>query len=212
MATSAAVYGVANVKGYKMMKISKIFNGEDISSLLYNLQSITIPSTNFGALTFNIISTYNYSNYFLYYISVVALSTTATFNAGPSVILSPGVSGFIGNDYDVFYGTVSTPQFSNYIMAPEYGWKGGISTPSNFSLIINGLADRAPIQDSNYASPSWSNVRYDGSRISSFDFNKAAPLNSQKSRTVNGGGGGNTGVGTIASPPITVPEAGPSEL
>jgi hypothetical protein len=187
MATSATVYGVANIKGYKMMKISKTFNGEDISSLLYNLQSVTIPSTNFGALTFNIISAYNYPSYFLYYVSVVPLSTTATFNAGPSVNLSPGLSGFVGNDYDIYYGTVNTPQFSNYIMAPEYGWKGGISTPSNFSLIINGIADRAPVQDSNYASPSWSNIRYNGSRISSFDFNVAAPLNPPLPKTIGGG-------------------------
>lgn len=211
MATSATVYGVANIKGYKMMKISKIFNGEDISSLLYNLQSVTIPSTNYGALTFNIISTYNFSNYFLYYISVVPLNSTATFNAGPSVNLSPGVSGFVGNDYDVFYGTVNTPQFSNYIMAPEYGWRGGISTPSNFSLIMSGLADRAPVQDSNYTSPSWTNSRYNGSRISSFDFNKAAPLNTSKPKTLSGGGASNSGTGTAPPPSVIVPGPGPSE-
>jgi len=177
MPTLVSAYGVPNIKGYKMMKISKLFNGEDISSLLYGLQSITIPSTNYGALTFNVVSTYNYSDYFLYYVSVVALDTAATFNAGPEVILSPGLSGFVGNDDDVTYGLVTSPQFSNTIMSIDYGWVGGISTPSNFSLIMDGVADRAPIPDSNYASPSWSDIRYNGSRISSAAFNRASPLN-----------------------------------
>ena len=47
----------------------------------------------------------------------------------------------------------------------------GITTPSNFELLISGTADRAAVQDSNYYSKSWSNIRYNGSRQSSIDFN-----------------------------------------
>jgi len=207
MATLVSIYGVSNITGYKMMKISKIFNNEDISPLLYDLQSVTIPSTNYGPLTFNVISTYNYPDYFLYYISVVALDTIAIFNAGPEVVLTPGIAGFVGNDDDVTYGSINSPQFSDKIMAIDYGWNGGISTPSNFSLIMDGIADRAPVQDSNYSSPSWSNIRYNGSRISSFDFNVAAPLNPKKPTTLSGGGSG--GSGTSTSPP---PASAPSEI
>ena len=45
-------------------------------------------------------------------------------------------------------------------------------TPVNFNQIINGIAVPAQVQDSNYASKSWSNIRYNGSRQSAYDFNK----------------------------------------
>jgi len=41
-------------------------------------------------------------------------------------------------------------------------------TPVNFGLIISGTADRAFVQDSNYSSKAWSNLRYNGSRTNSF--------------------------------------------
>jgi hypothetical protein len=176
--TVISSYGTADIKGYKMMKISKtLANGKDISDVLSTLQSITIPSTNYGPLTFNIISAYNYTNYYLYYISFVELDSVATFNAIPEVVLSPGIAGFVSSDNDASYGYVDTPQFSTRIMEPDYGWEGGISTPSNFELIMNGIADRAPFQDSNHSSKAWSNVRYNGSRISSLGFNIASPVN-----------------------------------
>ena len=170
--TTVSKYGVPNIKGYKMMKISKtLADGTDISDILLNLQSITVPSTNYGPLTFNIISTYNYTNYYLYYISVVELDSVAVFNAIPEVILSPGVSGFVGSDNDASYGYIDTPQFNFRVMTPDYGWEGGISTPANLDLIVQGIADRAPFPDSNYPSQAWSNIRYNGSRISSRNFN-----------------------------------------
>jgi len=47
----------------------------------------------------------------------------------------------------------------------------GILTPSNFTLLISESAARAAVQDSNYSSNAWSNIRYNGSRQSSRDFN-----------------------------------------
>jgi hypothetical protein len=40
--------------------------------------------------------------------------------------------------------------------------------PVNFDLIIAGIADRAFVQDSNYSSKAWSNIRYNGSRTNSY--------------------------------------------
>jgi len=59
---------------------------------------------------------------------------------------------------------------STHYMKVDYG--AGIVTPYNFELLISGTADRASVQDSNYSSKSWSNIRYNGSRISSINFNK----------------------------------------
>jgi hypothetical protein len=57
-------------------------------------------------------------------------------------------------------------------MDVNYGWKGGINTPLNFGPILDGTAERAAVQDSNYSSLAWSNIRYNGSRQTSRDFNK----------------------------------------
>ena len=176
--TLISAYGVPSIEGYKLMKIGKTYNGQDISPILEQLQSITIPSS-IGPLTFNIISKINNPDHYLYYLSVVTTGDAGevVFDGSAGVTITPGVLGFIGSDYDVTYGLVDFPQFSQKYMDVDYGWGGGVSTPDNFDLIINGIADRAAVQDSNYASKSWTNIRYNGSRISSFAFNEAAPLN-----------------------------------
>ena len=38
----------------------------------------------------------------------------------------------------------------------------------NFDLIISGTADKAYVQDSNYASSAWSNIRYKGVKYNSY--------------------------------------------
>jgi hypothetical protein len=45
-------------------------------------------------------------------------------------------------------------------------------TPVNFGLIISGTADRAYVQDSNYSSQAWSNIRYNGSKTTSYIVNQ----------------------------------------
>jgi hypothetical protein len=49
----------------------------------------------------------------------------------------------------------------------------GTIIPSNFELLLSGSAERAAVQDSNYSSLSWSNLRYNGSRASSRNFNES---------------------------------------
>jgi hypothetical protein len=46
-----------------------------------------------------------------------------------------------------------------------------ITVPSNFDALIDRVAERAAVQDSNYSSYAWSNIRYRGSRQSSKNFN-----------------------------------------
>ena len=61
---------------------------------------------------------------------------------------------------------------SVHYMDVDYG--SGITVPYNFDLLISLSASKAPVQDSNYYSKAWSDIRYNGSRHSSFDFNIAA--------------------------------------
>jgi len=61
---------------------------------------------------------------------------------------------------------------SVHYMDVDYG--SGITVPYNFDLLVSLSASKAPVQDSNYSSKAWSDIRYNGSRHSSFDFNIAA--------------------------------------
>lgn len=75
------------------------------------------------------------------------------------VIFNPEFIDWDYNDYNALLGNAETPQISNQFMDVDY-----ISndTPINFSLIISGTADRAFVQDSNYSSKAWTDIRYNG--------------------------------------------------
>ena len=69
-----------------------------------------------------------------------------------------------------YFGNAEIPQFSSQFMDVDY--TSTFTSPVNFDLIISGTADRAQIQDSNYSSQAWSNIRYNGVRSNSSDFNR----------------------------------------
>ena len=77
---------------------------------------------------------------------------------GPEVILT-----------NPLYNNVESPRTS--IIYQDVDYSSNLTTPSNFDLLQNNSALRAPVQDSNYAQRSWSNSRYKGTRVSSLDFN-----------------------------------------
>jgi len=163
-------YGIPKNPGAKLIKIATIDGkGNDLTSILLNLQSVTVKPRNGPPVTYNIISTVQKPSYFLYQVDTNPADIGTGFE--PIAYFNPGVEGFVSSDYDVTYGYADFPQFSSRFMDVDYGWIGGINTPVNFYTILNGTADRAPVQDSNYASYAWSNIRYNGSRVSSRDFN-----------------------------------------
>jgi len=163
-------YGIPQTPGAKLIKISTTDqNGNDLTSILLNLQSVTVKPIGGSPVTYNIISTTQKPSYFLYQVDTNPTDIGGGFE--PIAYFNPGVEGFVSSDYDVTYGYADFPQFSSRFMDVDYGWIGGINTPVNFFNIINGTADRAAVQDSNYASYAWSNIRYNGSRVSSRDFN-----------------------------------------
>jgi hypothetical protein len=171
MPTYIPYYGTPYTEGVKMIKISKVDNdGVDRTNELAQLQSITVSPTNGQSITYIIASVQENLNYFLYLVATNPADVNSGFN--PFVFFSPGIANFVSSDYDVTYGNIDFPQFSTRLMDVNYGWIGGINTPLNFGLIISGTADRAQVQDSSYSSRAWSNIRYNGSRVSSQDFNK----------------------------------------
>ena len=97
----------------------------------------------------------------------MSLYNALPFNGSSSLIIfDPDSINFDYNDYNPLLGNAETPQYSTVWMDIDYSQNP--LTPINFSLIISGTADRAFVQDSNYSSKAWSNLRYNGSRTNSY--------------------------------------------
>jgi len=97
----------------------------------------------------------------------LSLHNSTPFNGSSSLtIFDPDALNFDYNDYNPLLGNAETPQYSTVWMDVDYSQNPLV--PVNFGLIISGTADRAFVQDSNYSSKAWSNLRYNGSRTNSF--------------------------------------------
>jgi hypothetical protein len=101
------------------------------------------------------------------YFNITASNIIPTFNGSSSLIdFDPDAINFDYNDYNPLLDNAETPQYSTIWMDVDYSQNP--LTPINFDLIISGTADRAFVQDSNYSSKAWSNLRYNGSRTNSY--------------------------------------------
>lgn len=97
----------------------------------------------------------------------MSLYNTTSFNGSSSLVLfNPDAINFDYNDYNPLLDNAETPQYSTVWMDVDYSQNPLV--PINFGLIISGIADRAFVQDSNYSSKAWSNLRYNGSRTNSY--------------------------------------------
>jgi hypothetical protein len=106
-------------------------------------------------------------------VTKIALTVTQSTAANTNplfVIFDPEFIDFDYNDYNALFGNAEIPQFSSQFMDVDY--TSTFTSPVNFDLIISGTADRAQVQDSNYSSQAWSNIRYNGVRSNSSDFNR----------------------------------------
>jgi hypothetical protein len=103
--------------------------------------------------------------------SFAELNIVATSLSIPSsslINISPPNSDFNILDDNALLNNATIPRYSNIYQDIDYST--GL-VPTNFNLLISGNADVAPVQDSNYTATGWSNSRYNGSRVSSPDFN-----------------------------------------
>jgi len=172
-------YGKGTIsKGVKYIKISRLDqNGIDRSAYLEQLQSFRLTYSDVGTVEYAISSVQKQTNHYLFGIQTQPLTSSGDFIPTPGLIITytssfipnPEFINFDYNDYNPLLGNAETPQFSSQFLDVDYG--AGINTPINFELILSGTADPAQVQDSNYSSAAWSNVRYNGSRQSSRDFN-----------------------------------------
>ena len=53
----------------------------------------------------------------------------------------------------------------------DVDYNSDLVLPTNYELLKTNSGLKAPIQDSNYTKKSWINSRYNGTRVSSLDFN-----------------------------------------
>jgi len=177
--------GGSPVGSIDVLRIHPIdLNGNDYSSTLNNLTSITLKVTNYpiGTITLTVpVASTSVSPDGISYIITPALPavfagfSTNPLRTGPvSFIPEPPLEGDAVTIWDYYmYNPIINNTVndiaSSYIM--KVNLNEGITVPSNFEQLISGSAERASVQDSNYSSKAWSNLRYDGSRASSYDFN-----------------------------------------
>jgi len=93
-------------------------------------------------------------------------------------IFNPEFINWDYNDYNPLFGNADTSEYSYKFMEVDY--TSNYTTPVNYQQIISGTAFKASVQDSNYTSQAWSNIRYNGVESNSPDFNQL---------TTNGGYG-----------------------
>ena len=90
-----------------------------------------------------------------------------------SVILTPYLNNspnFYYSDFNPIMNNINVNRLSTRFEEVEY--YPGITTPTNFDLIISGSALKAAVQDSNYSSKRITNPRYNGVKSTSQFLNK----------------------------------------
>jgi hypothetical protein len=101
----------------------------------------------------------------------VEVNQTSPSYTSDSVLINitPEILNFEYSDYNAVFGNATIPQYSQKYQNVSYNT--GLLSPTNIEYIRNGTAEKASINDSNYSQKAWSNSRYNGNRISSYDFN-----------------------------------------
>jgi hypothetical protein len=167
-------------RGFKYAKVSiNTSNASSINVADY-LQQATGFSINYGVggivgsdaaiLDFSnaSITSYEDQGYYLFTFPTPRQSSWSTISsfASRTVVFSPDYVGFEYNDYNATLNNSEDIRTSELYVSPSYNT--GILTPTNFADIMTGSGTPAPVEDSNYASTTWSRIRYDGSQYNSF--------------------------------------------
>jgi hypothetical protein len=105
-------------------------------------------------------------------IDQIAASSSAEYD---SIIIEPYITtpNYYNSDFNPLINNVDDARLSTIYEDVDYST--GITTPTNFALLISGSALKAPVQDSNYSSKRVINPRYDGSRSTSQYLNVWTP-------------------------------------
>jgi hypothetical protein len=104
----------------------------------------------------------------------VTQSVPPTASISDLVVLQPYLDeNFYVSEYNVLAGNAVIPRYSALYMDVDY--TTNTIRPSNLASIISGSATRAAVQDSNYTDTGWINARYNGTKVSSIDYNTYTP-------------------------------------
>jgi hypothetical protein len=170
--------GGSGADGVQSILINNSYTGGNFNTTLYLTSSFSIIENDqigFGLYRTVELSLLTISNF---HVSLSLHSASINPATSSLIIFNPEFIDWDYNDYNALLGNAETSQFSNTFMDVDY--TSTFTTPVNFDLIISGTANRASVQDSNYNSQAWSNIRYNGVESNSPDFNQL---------TTNGGYG-----------------------
>lgn len=166
---------------------------QDQSTLLDNIQQITVPTTAGSPLTFTVITRTSAQTTVTavmpatkyYYFSIVPLVVSsawvptigATSISTNGVVFTPSLDAFELNKspYNVLQGSLEASRQSSYIMSADRYKVGTLANPTytgplNIDALLSGSADRADVQDSNYTTTGWINCRYEGTKTDRIDY------------------------------------------
>jgi hypothetical protein len=111
----------------------------------------------------------------------IAMRNEINGNVDPSTVgdsrltlFEPDGANWDYNDFNPLFNNAEESRLSIQFLDVDY--ESGLTTPLNFIPIISGTAVHASVQDSNYASKAWSNLRYNGVRSNSPGFNQNLDL------------------------------------
>jgi hypothetical protein len=158
--------GTLNNGGVQSVLIDSTYSGGNFDTTLYLTSSFKIIENDL--IGFGLYRSIELTSLTIddFHVSL-SLHNSTPFNGSSSLtIFDPEFIDFEYNDYNALYGNAEIPQISTVFMDVDYS--DGLTTPVNFDLIISGTADKAYVQDSNYASSAWSNIRYKGVKYNSY--------------------------------------------
>ena len=103
---------------------------------------------------------------------LITQSISPTASVQDSIILEPYITqpNFYNSDENALLNNAENARLSTIYQDVDYST--GISTPTNFNLLINNEAQKAPVQDSNYTTKRHIIPRYEGSKSTSQFLNK----------------------------------------
>jgi hypothetical protein len=154
---------------YKAGDILYIKTSGDGNVYPFHVESVfqgpSVPGNGSTAITITPWNVSNYSNEWYPGDGVGVQSMNFEIINDPSIT---NLQASLEGDYPLL-NNVPNNRLSDIYQDVDYA--DGSAIPVNFDLILNGQALKFPIPDSNYSQKSWSNGRYNGSRVSSRKFN-----------------------------------------
>ena len=103
-------------------------------------------------------------------------ATTGSLRSNSTTFLNPyinSIPNFYNSDYNPLINNVLVDRLSTIYQDVDYST--GITTPTNFNLLISGSALKAAVQDSNYTSKRVTLPRYEGVKSTSQNLNYWTP-------------------------------------